>query len=158
MRRKNREVSGFEEQLTILLRCGVCRVGFSGPDYPYIVPMNFGLLRKENGLSLYFHCAVEGEKLELLHRNPKVCFEADTGHNFIEVPPHYYTMEFESVMGRGTICVVEDAAERLDGLALLTEHYTGRQDRGFSGAVLAQTVVLRLDVESMTAKRLKYNG
>ena len=43
MRRKDREITDREEILAIIRKCDVCRIALNDGDYPYIVPLNFGL-------------------------------------------------------------------------------------------------------------------
>ena len=51
--------------------------------YPYITPVNFVFLEG----AIFFHSAPEGEKLNNLRRDDRVCFEAD-------VPLAYFGVEF----------------------------------------------------------------
>lgn len=79
MRRKDREVADLEGQLAILEQCPVCRVAINDPasGVPYLVPLNFGMVAGPQSLTLYFHCAPVGTKLDLLRADPNVSFEAD---------------------------------------------------------------------------------
>lgn len=43
MRRKDREITEFEEIIDVMERCGVCRLALHDEEYPYIVPLNFGM-------------------------------------------------------------------------------------------------------------------
>lgn len=43
MRRKDREITDFQEIIATIKKCDVCRLAWNDQDYPYIVPMNFGL-------------------------------------------------------------------------------------------------------------------
>ena len=72
MRRKDREVADLEGQLAILEQCPVCRVAINDPasGVPYLVPLNFGMAAGPQSLTLYFHCATVGTKLELAHNAP----------------------------------------------------------------------------------------
>lgn len=83
MRRSDREIKDFDEIIEVINKCDVCRLAINDGDYPYIVPMNFGLNIEDGKVVLYFHCASEGKKLELLRKNNKVAFEMDCGHEFI---------------------------------------------------------------------------
>ena len=58
---------------SILKESRICRIGLVDQDKPYIVPMNFGY---KNG-TLYIHSAKEGRKIDLMKKNPNVCFEMD---------------------------------------------------------------------------------
>ena len=68
MRRHDRETS-YEEAVTILRGCPYATVAFHGGEYPYTVPMHFGVAEEDGALVLYFHGAKEGKKLDLLAEN-----------------------------------------------------------------------------------------
>ena len=68
MRRSDREIKDFDEIIKVINKCDVCRLAINDGDYPYIVPMNFGLNIEDGKVVLYFHCASEGKKLELLKK------------------------------------------------------------------------------------------
>ncbi len=73
MRRREREIrdqAGIQE---ILEKGLVCRLGLYDGQYPYVVPMNFGY---RDG-RIYFHCAAEGRKIDILQKNDRVCIEVD---------------------------------------------------------------------------------
>lgn len=61
MRRKDREITDFDEMVSVMRRCDVCRLAFQDGDVPYIVPLNFGMKVKEDSVTLYFHGALEGK-------------------------------------------------------------------------------------------------
>jgi nitroimidazol reductase NimA-like FMN-containing flavoprotein (pyridoxamine 5'-phosphate oxidase superfamily) len=124
MRQKDREVKDPEQLLEILKKCDVCRLALLDGEYPYIVPMNFGFEAEEGQTALYFHCAAEGKKLDLIKRNNRAAFEADrtirlvAGRNACR-----YSMDYESVTGSGTIEIVPEA-EKIKGLTALMRHYS----------------------------------
>lgn len=111
MRRKDREVADLEGQLAILEQCPVCRVAINDPasGVPYLVPLNFGMAAGPQSLTLYFHCAPVGTKLDLLRADPNVSFEADCpGHrkrrgNLL----HVWHELPELSLARGTVRIVE---------------------------------------------------
>ena len=109
MRRKDREITDFQEILAIMEKCDVCRIALHDGDFPYIVPLNFGLDVQGEQVFFYFHAAAEGKKLELIARDNRAAFEMDCGHSLILDEPHMScTMAYESVMGRGTIELVPE--------------------------------------------------
>ena len=122
MRRKDREVRSLEEQFDILNRCDTVRIAMQGGETPYVVPVSFGAEMIDGKPVVYFHCAREGMKLDLLRKNPNVCVEADI---FIKIEPtdHGITTRYESVIGFGVCEIVTDLDEIKHGLKLLTEHY-----------------------------------
>ena len=67
MRRSDREVTKFSDIIAIIEKCDVCRLALNDEDYPYILPLNFGInITEDNNLELYFHGASEGTKLKLI--------------------------------------------------------------------------------------------
>ncbi|OJU09833.1 MAG: hypothetical protein BGN88_12530 [Clostridiales bacterium 43-6] len=155
MRRSNREVTDPDELISILTRSEVCRLGFTDGDYPYIVPMNFGFTMAEDKLTLFFHCAGQGKKLTLLKSNNRVCFETDINHSLVTAETACdFTMAFESIIGFGTIGIVEDPEEKMNAFRIIMKQYGG-ENLPFNEKMVAATTVLRLDCESFTGKRLE---
>ena len=72
MRRKEREVKNIEEIRKYLDGFKVCRLGLVDGETPYIVPMNMAYVLEDEKLSIYFHCAKEGKKMDLLEKNKRV--------------------------------------------------------------------------------------
>ncbi|MDR2630368.1 MAG: pyridoxamine 5'-phosphate oxidase family protein [Spirochaetaceae bacterium] len=155
MRRKEREITDLEELLAVVSRCKVCRLAMAENNRPYVVPLNFGYEYQNGELSLYFHGAQEGKKIDILKNNPEVCFEMDGGHQLIEGrEAHEYSFAYESVIGFGRIVFVEEDEKKAYGLNLLMKHQTG-QDRDFvfDGPRLRATAVYRVTARSFTGKR-----
>ena len=63
----------------ILSKAKFLRLALSDADIPHIIPMAFGY--KDN--SIYLHSSQEGEKIDILKKNPRVCFEADIDADII---------------------------------------------------------------------------
>ncbi len=53
MRRKDREITDFNEIINIMKKCDVCRIALNDKEFPYIVPLNFGLDIQENEVLLF---------------------------------------------------------------------------------------------------------
>ena len=78
MRRKDRAVTDRAQILDILSRCHCCRLGFQDKEEVYIVPLNFGYTESDGHLTLYFHSARQGRKIDLIARTHRAGFELDT--------------------------------------------------------------------------------
>jgi len=153
MRRTEDEITDREEILNILKKATICRIALQGEEYPYIVPLNFGIEEKEE-LYLYFHCAREGRKLDLIRRNNKACFEVEDGTELVPSDkPCGWTMKFKSVIGNGTLEIIDDEAGIRHGLDVLMQHYTGGGEFSYDKKVLKKTLILRLTVHQFSAKR-----
>ena len=84
MRRKDREITDFSKIIDIMKSCDCCRLGFVDNNEAYIVPMNFGYDIAGEQIVLYFHCAKEGRKIDLIPIQSVVTFEMDTKHKLVE--------------------------------------------------------------------------
>jgi nitroimidazol reductase NimA-like FMN-containing flavoprotein (pyridoxamine 5'-phosphate oxidase superfamily) len=149
MRRREKEITDRDELHRILRDARVCRVAFSDGDRPYLVPLSFAL----DGDDLVVHSARTGRKIEVLRRNPAVCFEVEEG---VEVAPAAaacdFSMRFRTVIGFGEAEFVEDRAERSRLLALFGPRY-GAPEAAVPEPEVARTCVLRIRVRELTGKR-----
>ena len=68
MRRSDREIKEYNEIIGVIEKCDVCRLALNNDGYPYIIPLNFGFKEENGKAELYFHCANEGTKLELIKK------------------------------------------------------------------------------------------
>lgn len=124
MRRKDREVNDMEDIKNILKECKTCHVAMVDDSLPYVIPLSFGYEIIDDELSLYFHSAKEGRKIDILHKNNSVCFEMCFEGDPIlakEMPCNsgYY---FSSLIGNGKVEFITDTDERRKALTLLMKH------------------------------------
>ena len=158
MRRKDREILQKAQIAELIGRCQTVRMGMSGDDFPYIVPLSFGFEMRGERLIVYFHCAAEGKKLDLLARNNKVCLEWDILHGYAEIG-NALMAEYESAIVRGRAREITDPQEKLAALWTLTRRYCpehlGQFDQ-MAGASLKRTAVFRIAIQELTGKRKKY--
>lgn len=154
MRRFDREITDENEIVAIMEACDVCRLAFHDEDYPYILPLNFGMKVTKEHIELYFHGALEGTKYALIEKDPRVSFEMDCEHRIVSDRERgYCTMEYRSVIGQGRI-VMLSTDETYDALCILMKHYH-EEAFAFNKAVMPQTKVFKLVVEHVTAKKRK---
>lgn len=152
MRRRDREITDRQDMLAVIKRCDVCRLALNDEGYPYILPLNFGLNVAGDTVEFYFHGANEGYKYELMKRDNRASFEMDCSHRLVmDEARGSCTMEYESIIGRGRIEMVPDE-EKQRALDILMAQYH-KEDSAYDTAVIPQTTVYKLVVESMTGKR-----
>lgn len=153
MRRSDREVKDIAEISEIIERSEICRVALNGDDgFPYVVPLNFGYCQENGKTVLYFHCAMQGKKLDLIRRDNRASFEMDCSTELVPRDNEgECTMAYESVIGRGRIEFVEKE-EKINALEVLMRHY---HKGGFTinKAVAEHTCCFKLIVDEMTGKR-----
>lgn len=151
MRRSDRQQSR-QFALDLIDRCthGVAAIS-TGEDTPYCLPLSFVRVGEE----LYFHCAHEGRKVDLLRSNPRVCVTFVGGDEPAFVPPAMYTSYFQSAMVTGTAREVTDPDEKRQALRALCEKLTPGDMAAFDLAMdksLAATALWRISMEEVTAK------
>jgi nitroimidazol reductase NimA-like FMN-containing flavoprotein (pyridoxamine 5'-phosphate oxidase superfamily) len=154
MRRKEKEITNIDEILKIIEKCKFCRMGLCENNQPYVVPLNYGY-RYENGkLTLFFHGAMEGKKVDIIRTNNKACFEIDCDTNLIEGDTACnYGYAFKSVIGFGEIKILETDEEKTEGLNYLMKHQTGKNtEYSFTETNLKNVLVFRMDVQEFTGK------
>lgn len=152
MRRNDREIKSLDKLILIMKACDVCRVAFFDNEYPYIVPLNFGFNVHDEKVTLYFHGANEGKKMELMQKNPHVCFEMDTSHEFLyQEEACNSTMKYMSIIGNGILTnVIKE--EKEVGLRAIMNQYVMEESYHFNEKMIQHTNVWKLEVTSITGK------
>lgn len=120
--------------------------------YPYTIPINFVYADGH----IYFHCALEGHKMDALKACDKACFTV------IDQPvqePGDWWYHVRSVVCFGRISFVEDAEQHLSKLRLIgskyfPEGYNMDDDIQKNGP---RAAILDMRVEHMAGKRVKEN-
>jgi len=149
MRRNEKEITNQKDIEKTLIESNVCRLAMVDGDKPYIVPMNFGY---SDGC-VFFHSASKGRKIDLIKKNPNVCFEADQLVRFKKAKlACNWGIEYKSVIGSGKAQLLDNLEEKIKGLNIIMSHYS---DRAFEypDDMLEKTIVIKVRIDSMTGKR-----
>ena len=151
MRRKDRAVTSPSEIVEIMSRCEVLHLAIAAEPAPYLLPVNFGM--EPDGMTLYVHGAMEGTKYDLLAKNDQVGFEMEcTSGLVLDEASHSCTMNYESVMGWGTVSEVTDLDGKLHALDCIMRQYHS-EDFYYDPAVAERTRILCLKIQERTGKR-----
>ena len=126
MRRGERAIESKDGQKAILEHCRVCSLAFSGDEYPYVIPLNYGFVWNEDQEMpvLYFHGAPVGTKIEHMERDNRVafCVQNEKEIKILE-PACRSTMIYESVCGTGRLSRVADPGEKGEALTRIMQQY-----------------------------------
>lgn len=149
MRRTEKEIKDRAEMEAIIAKAEICRVGMCDNGIPYIVPVNFGY-RDGN---IYFHCAREGSKLDIIARNNNVCVEFETDLEMrVDDVACEWGFKYRSVIGFGKAYIIDDREAKNRALDIIMGQYTDKtftyKDNRVDGIY-----IVRIDVESMTGKK-----
>lgn len=148
MRKKDKEISDESGIRAIIEKANVCRLGMVNGNKPYIVPLCFGY----HDNVLYFHGSLKGQKIDLIRKNPNVCFEFDLITETIESENACdWSMKYQSVMGFGKAVFIESSDEKRKALSIIMGQYSDRLFL-FPENILKVTAVIKVEIESMTGK------
>jgi len=148
MSKKDREIHDLKGIESIINQAEVCRLALSYEDQPYIVPLNFGYKDR----CLYFHTGKTGKKIDILKKNPQVCFQLDTDLKLLPSEnPCKWNMTYQSVIGYGKAAFVDDPAEKRRALDIIVNHYgTGKGE--YKEEIMGRLAVIRMDIARVSGK------
>lgn len=145
MRRKDRERdAAFAWEVFDRAPYGV--LGLRDGEGGYGVPVSPARI----GERVYFHCALEGKKLDCIAQWPQATLTAVS-----RVEPDYFGCKYRSAILRGQVSPVADEAEKTEALRAISQRYCAGDMGDFDQYLaprLKVTAVYRLDVEEITGK------
>lgn len=154
MRRSERAVTDPEIIREILNQAKVMHVGFVDQGDPYVVPVNFGYTYEGDVLTLYFHSAISGRKMDIIKENPSVFCTItvqeglkDAGDNACA-----YSYYYASIMGQGRAMRLTGNDQKRAALDILMKHQTGREGFAYGDSSLSRLAVIKIELENFTAK------
>lgn len=150
MRRSDREMER-DEALKFLEVGEVGYLALSNGKEPYIVPLNYLVFKDQ----IFFHCANEGRKLEILKSNARYCFAVSQMDGIKTGPAACdYGTYFHSVLAFGQARVVTEEKEKIDILTRITEKHCppGTSFTPVTTERAAGTTVVALSIEQLSGK------
>ena len=149
MRRSEKEITDKKSIEEIISRSKVCKLAMCDGNIPYIVPMSFGFMDN----TLYFHSAPKGKKIEILKKNPNVCFEFEILTQVIQsAKACKWGMKYKSVIGFGTASFIAEDDLKRQAFDIIMNQYA---DGSFlyEEASLKSAIIIKVDIHSMTGKQ-----
>ncbi|MDP8200535.1 MAG: pyridoxamine 5'-phosphate oxidase family protein [Candidatus Tenebribacter burtonii] len=135
--------------LDIITKTQVCYLGMSKGNLPYVLPINFGF----HDNTIYFHCALKGEKIEILKDNPNICLVFNIDNKLINnVPQDDWSIYYKSVIVYGKIQFIKDITEKQEAINIMFRHYEGI-NYTLPKTVLERTMFMKVKIEKMTGKQ-----
>ena len=149
MRRNDKEITDKKAIEDIILRSEVCKLAMCEENMPYIVPLCFGF--KNN--TLYFHSAPKGKKIEILKKNPNVCFEFEIFTQVIKsAKACKWGMKYRSVIGFGKAGFIADDDLKRQAFDIIMSQYA-EGSFIYEEALLKPTIIIKVEIHSMTGKQ-----
>lgn len=158
MRKKTREMDS-QWALEVMHKAPYITVSFVDADgNAYGLPLS---LASEDDKHWYFHCALEGKKLDAIKSHPEVCLSAVTRCTPTVGPKdNSFTLQYRSAVAFGKAEIVDNDEEKIRGLRLISERFLPRHMDAFDDAVarsLVRTAVVRITLTEITGKRKQYD-
>ena len=150
IRRKERSIE--EKDAIELLKNGeygvLSMVGENG--YGYGVPLSYVLMDN----NIYFHCAVEGFKLDSIEKNNNVSF-CVVGKT--QVLPEKFSTEYESAIAFGKAYEVDVEEKERALFSIIQKYSPGYEESGMEYIKRAahRTKVVKIAIEKVTGKARK---
>jgi nitroimidazol reductase NimA-like FMN-containing flavoprotein (pyridoxamine 5'-phosphate oxidase superfamily) len=114
--------------------------------------MNFGYSWGDR-LTLYFHSAPRGRKIDLMQKNPRVSFEMDCDHALVAGSTACrYSFKYSSLMGVGEVRFLEDYDEKLAALKVIMRQVTGTDDYEYDEPAVKSVAVFQVDATEVIGK------
>ncbi len=152
MRRTDRELKRIDEIHAILKKASIGHLALTDQDYPYLVALNFGV-EYTNPLRIYFHCATEGKKIDIIRKNNKACFQVEIDIELTRGKKACnWGIYYRSVVAFGNIEILEETSEKIKGLDVIMTHYSNGDRFEYDENILKRTLVLKMTVNKVTGK------
>jgi nitroimidazol reductase NimA-like FMN-containing flavoprotein (pyridoxamine 5'-phosphate oxidase superfamily) len=152
IREPERGVYDREAVYRILDEGFICHVGFAIDGQPFVIPTSYG--RKDD--NLYIHGSAASRMLRQMKGGIPVCVTVTLLDGLVLARSVFnHSMNYRSVVVLGKATLVDDPAEKLVALRILSEHIIpGRWDdaRQPNERELKATSVLQVPIEEFSAK------
>ena len=159
MRKASREMDA-NFAFEVLDKAPYVTVSFTRSDgTPYGVPLS---LARTDEHTFYFHCALEGEKLDCIAANPMVALSAVTKCAPTVGPKDgSFTLQYKSAMAVGKAEMVTDRDEKIEALRAISQRFLPHHMDAFDDAIarsLERTAVVKITLAAPpTGKRKQYD-
>ena len=151
-RRRDKAVTEDTEIKKILMEVKHVTVAMCQDEEPYLVTLSHGFDEEKN--CLYFHCAREGKKIDIMRANPVVWGQAliDGGYQQGRCDHFYKTAQF-----RGRVTFVDDPDEKEEALRLMIRRIDDDPEaiirKQITPHSMGRILIGRIDIDYMSGKK-----
>lgn len=152
IRRKEKAIESKDEIISILQKAQYITIAMSIDNEPYLATLSHGY--DTENYCIYFHCAQEGKKVDILKKNDIVWGQAlnDLGYADGSCDHLYETAQF-----RGRVTFVKDHEEKRRALIIMIKALESNPEKVIEESTNDKSVkrvkIGRIDIEFMTGKR-----
>jgi hypothetical protein len=121
---------------------------------PYIATLSHGYDREKN--CIYFHCAREGKKIDILSENNVVWGQALEDHGYIDGSCDHL---FATTQFKGRVTFIDDIKEKMHALSVMLRQLESDPQKVTEEQITEESVekvnIGRIDIEDMSGKKAK---
>jgi len=152
IRRKDKAITDIREMRKILRTAQYVTLAMCSNDEPYLVSLNHAYDEERN--CIYFHCAKEGKKIDILKANNLVWGQAIADHGYVQgACDHLYaTTQF-----RGRVTFVEDIEDKEHALRVMIESLDDNAEEIIEKQLTPESIqrvtIGRVDIDYLSGKK-----
>lgn len=152
LRRKEKEITDTDEMIKILEMAQYITIAMCKDNEPYLATLSHGYDRDRH--CIYFHCATEGKKLDILTSNNAVWGQALIDKGYVQgACDHLYaTTQF-----KGKVTFIEDNEEKEHALKVMIRSLDNNPEKVIAEQITKKSVtrvgIGRIDIEYMSGKK-----
>ena len=152
IRRKEKAITNQSEMIEILKQAQYVTIAMCMENQPYLATLSHGYDSERN--CIYFHCAREGKKIDILSANNLIWGQAIVDKGYVQgACDHLYaTTQF-----RGQVSFIDDIDEKRHALRLMIESLDENPETVYSKQVTNDSAkkvnIGRIDIDYMSGKK-----
>lgn len=151
LRRHDKAINDVERISAVLDEARYVTVAMCVEGEPYLVALSHGW--DPDARCLYFHCASNGKKLDVIERNPRVWGLAIVDLGYLDGRCDH---AYRSVMFSGRVTLLTDDADKRRALEIMIRRLEsdpeGVMTEQLTAAQIAATTIGRIDVDQLSGK------
>lgn len=154
MRRKEKAIESEDQIFSIIQRAKYITFAMCNGNEPYLVTISHGLDRPNR--CIYFHCAQEGKKIDILQKNNVIWGQAidDLGYVKGACDHLYATAQF-----KGHVSFIEDTEEKERALRIMINRLEAEPDKVIEAQITPKSLrrvnIGRIDIDYISGKKSK---
>jgi nitroimidazol reductase NimA-like FMN-containing flavoprotein (pyridoxamine 5'-phosphate oxidase superfamily) len=152
VRRKEKEITDEREMLAIIMKAKYITIAMCDNNMPYLATLSHGYDRDQH--CIYFHCAKEGKKIDVLRKNNVVWGQAlmDKGYVQGSCDHLYATTQF-----LGKVRFVDEFEEKKHALGIMIKALEREPEKVMESQLKEESIkgvqIGRIDLECLSGKK-----
>jgi len=154
IRRKEKAIESRDEMISILENSKYITVAMCQNNEPYLVTLSHGYDREKH--CIYFHCAQEGKKVDILSQHNLIWGQAIEDHGYAEGSCDHL---FATTQFQGRVTFIKDVMEKEHALRVMINSLEPNPEKVMKEQITEKSVqrvnIGRIDIDYMSGKKAK---